>query len=106
MRVFSASTSVQTACSRAFIRKPFVSTSCTRPAMQSIDSAPMAVNTVLAQAIDWLQPTARIEKIDTIICGQRPVVVLATAIDAGKGLFMEQRPQSMLLRRLFEDFHQ
>ena len=45
------------------------------------------------------------EKVCSGIRGEGPVVVLAAAVDTGKGLFMKQAHQTMLCSYLLHDFH-
>ena len=48
---------------------------------------------------------SRLQKIDAGVGGDRPVVVLAAAVDPVKGLFMEQTGQAMAFGNLFHDLH-
>ncbi len=46
------------------------------------------------------------EQVDARICTQRPVVVLAAAIDACEGFFVEEHLELMLFGYFFHHFHQ
>ena len=48
---------------------------------------------------------ARLEQVHARVRGQGPVVVLAAAVDAGKGLFMEQADKTVLDGDLFHHLH-
>ena len=48
---------------------------------------------------------ARLQKVFALICGKRPVVVLARAVEAGKGLFVQQAGQPMALGDFLHDLH-
>ena len=48
---------------------------------------------------------ARIEQIFALVGGQRPVVVLAAAVDAGKGLLVQQADEVVLFGHFAHDFH-
>ena len=48
---------------------------------------------------------ARLEQVHARVRGQGPVVVLAAAVDAGKGLFMEQADKVVLDGDLFHHLH-
>ena len=48
---------------------------------------------------------ARREKVLAGICGERPVVVLAGAVDAREGLFVQQADQTVLFGDLLHDLH-
>ena len=48
---------------------------------------------------------ARREEVVSGVGGKRPVVVLAAAVDACEGLFMEQADQAVLFRDLLHDLH-
>jgi hypothetical protein len=42
----------------------------------------------------------RIEEVDAGVGGNRPVVMLARAVDSGKGLLVQQRSQAMVGARI------
>ena len=48
---------------------------------------------------------ARIQKIDAVICGQRPVIVLAGAVQAGEGFLMKEAAHSVAAGHFLEDTH-
>ena len=48
---------------------------------------------------------AGLEEVLAAVGGQRPVVVLAGAVDAGKGLFVEQAHQAVAVRHFFHHLH-
>ena len=48
---------------------------------------------------------ARIQQVDAVVCGERPVVVLTGTIHAGKGLLMKQALQTVLLGHPFQGLH-
>ncbi len=55
----------------------------------------------------FVRLSARVQQVLPVVSGEGPVVVLAGAVDAGKGLFVEQADQSLLvchpLQRLHHD---
>ena len=48
---------------------------------------------------------ARLQKVDPVICGQRPVVMLTGTIYACKGLLMKQAAHTMTACHLFQNAH-
>ena len=53
----------------------------------------------------FVRRVAGLEKVDARIGGDRPVVVLAAAVDAGERLFVQQADKSVPCRDLLHDFH-
>lgn len=45
------------------------------------------------------------KQIESFVRAKRPVVVFAAAVDAGKGFFVQQAGQSVIVRDLFQRFH-
>ncbi|OPZ72714.1 MAG: hypothetical protein BWY83_00501 [bacterium ADurb.Bin478] len=52
-----------------------------------------------------LRRFAGLEQIVTLRISHGPVVVFAAAVDAGKGLFVQQQRQSVAVGRFFQNFH-
>ena len=53
----------------------------------------------------FVRSFSRLQKVNAVVCGERPVVVLTGTIHTGKRLLMKQALESVLLCHPFQSLH-